>query len=99
MLLSVVHIIGLSLTLFLSSCKENVKAEQPEINKTDKILIVYLSELTIQKTVAEIIQKQVGGDLVALELQTPYPKITKQPSIRYLEEKQDRIFTVTQNKN
>jgi len=74
MLLSVVHIIGLSLTLFLSSCKENVKAEQPEINKTDKILIVYLSRTNNTKTVAEIIQKQVGGDLVALELQTPYPE-------------------------
>ncbi len=59
MLLSVVHIIGLSLTLFLSSCKENVKAEQPEINKTDKILIVYLSRTNNTKTVAEIYKSKL----------------------------------------
>ncbi|MEP6513132.1 MAG: flavodoxin [Parafilimonas sp.] len=38
-----------------------------------KILIVYLSRTNNTKAVAEIIHKNVGGDLVALELQTPYP--------------------------
>ncbi|WP_374754264.1 flavodoxin [Jiulongibacter sediminis] len=44
--------------------------------KTDdgQILIVYLSRTQNTKTLAEIIQKRVGGDLVALELVNPYPE-------------------------
>jgi flavodoxin len=37
------------------------------------ILIVYLSRTGNTKAVAEIIQQQVGGDMVQLELETPYP--------------------------
>jgi flavodoxin len=39
----------------------------------DKILIVYLSRTNNTKAVADIIHEKVGGKLVALELQTPYP--------------------------
>jgi len=39
----------------------------------NKILIVYLSRTNNTKAVAEIIQNYVGGQLVALELQKPYP--------------------------
>jgi flavodoxin len=39
-----------------------------------KILILYLSRTKNTKAIAEIIQKQVGGRLVALELQKPYPE-------------------------
>jgi flavodoxin len=38
-----------------------------------KILIVYLSRTSNTKAVAGIIHEKVGGKLVALELQTPYP--------------------------
>ena len=38
-----------------------------------KILIVYLSRTNNTKAVADIIHEKVGGKLVALELQTPYP--------------------------
>ena len=38
-----------------------------------KILIVYLSRTNNTKAIAEIIQRHVGGRLVALELLTPYP--------------------------
>lgn len=50
-----------------SSCanaQENVKIK--------KILIVYLSRTKNTKAVAEIIQQNVGGNLVELELQNPY---------------------------
>src|SRR6478735_7129289 len=40
----------------------------------EKILIVYLSRTNNTKAIAEIIQKQVGGTLVALELEKPYPE-------------------------
>jgi flavodoxin len=38
-----------------------------------KILIVYLSRTNNTKAVADIIHEEIGGKLVALELQTPYP--------------------------
>lgn len=38
-----------------------------------KILIVYLSRTNNTKAIADIIHEMVGGQLVALELQTPYP--------------------------
>lgn len=45
---------------------------QSMLNK--KILIVYLSRTNNTKAIAEIIQKNVGGKLVALELEKPYPE-------------------------
>ena len=38
-----------------------------------KILIVYLSRTNNTRAVAEFIHQKVGGTLVALELETPYP--------------------------
>ena len=40
----------------------------------ENILIVYLSRTNNTKAIAEIIQKNVGGKLIALELQKPYPE-------------------------
>lgn len=48
------------------------KTQEPSDDK--KILIVYLSRTDNTKAIAEIIQKNVGGDLVALELEKPYPE-------------------------
>ena len=39
-----------------------------------KILIVYLSRTNNTKAIAEIIQNNVGGTLIALELEKPYPE-------------------------
>ncbi|GAB3317737.1 hypothetical protein GCM10027299_09050 [Larkinella ripae] len=41
---------------------------------SSKVLIVYLSRTNNTKALAQIIQKQVGGTLVAIELETPYPQ-------------------------
>jgi flavodoxin len=43
-------------------------------NNPDKILIVYLSRTNNTKAIAGIIQENVGGSLVALELKNPYPE-------------------------
>jgi len=40
----------------------------------EKVLIVYLSRTNNTKAIAEIIQRSVGGKLVALELENPYPE-------------------------
>jgi len=37
-------------------------------------LIVYLSRTNNTKAVAQIIQKNVGGTMIALELEIPYPE-------------------------
>lgn len=39
-----------------------------------KVLIVYLSRTNNTKAVAEMIHRQVGGKLVAIELENPYPE-------------------------
>lgn len=54
-----------------SSKSQNTIAKN--VNK-ENILIVYLSRTNNTKAIAEIIQKNVGGKLVALELQRPYPE-------------------------
>lgn len=41
--------------------------------KGEEVLIVYLSRTKNTKAVAEIIHKNVGGALVALELENSYP--------------------------
>lgn len=41
---------------------------------TKNVLIVYLSRTNNTKVIAEIIQRNVGGKLVALELEKPYPE-------------------------
>ena len=45
-----------------------------QLVSTKKVLIVYLSRTNNTKAVAEMIQKNTGGTLVALELAKPYPE-------------------------
>lgn len=71
-LLSVITVL---ISLF-SSCSKAQESAQNKIklSKDKNILIVYLSRTKNTKVVAEIIHKNVGGVLVELELQNPYPK-------------------------
>jgi len=57
----------------LSQIKKNNAKTKPA-SDSNKVLIVYLSRTNNTKTIAEIIQKHVGGALVALELEKPYPE-------------------------
>ncbi len=61
----------LFLFIILCTCFGSVKAQKPLDEK--KVLIVYLSRTNNTKAIAEIIQKHVGGKMVALELIKPYP--------------------------
>lgn len=58
----------------LSLVVEETPIEISDSWQGKKILIVYLSRTSNTKAVAEIIHKKVGGDLVALEVVTPYPE-------------------------
>jgi len=57
-----------------TTAKEKSPSENGELLKDKKVLIVFLSRTNNTKTLAEIIHKTVGGDLVALELVKPYPE-------------------------
>lgn len=63
---------------FASGCakSQNSSAEKNDTRKfstAKKVLIVYLSRTNNTKAIAEIIQKNGSGTLIALELEKPYP--------------------------
>ncbi len=58
--------------IFALSIFSDYSVAQPV--STKRILIVYLSRTNNTKAIAEIIQREVGGTLVALELVKPYPE-------------------------
>ena len=70
------HIL-LTLSLLILACSPSQKGtgvENQSSISSDKVLIVYLSRTNNTKAVAEMIHRQVGGTLVALELEKPYPE-------------------------
>jgi len=70
----------LSLVILAALCLLSSRsgAQQPAVDNRParpekKILIVYLSRTNNTKAIAEIIHNKVGGTMVALELERPYP--------------------------
>lgn len=71
------HMLLTSFLLILGCSSSQMKDTNTKMDSTlnpDKILIVYLSRTNNTKAIAEIIHKNAGGTLVALELQNPYPE-------------------------
>lgn len=68
----------ISIFLFTTVCASCQPAagslDVQSITREDKILTVYLSRTNNTKAIAQMINQEVGGDLVALELATPYPE-------------------------
>tara|TARA_R110002074_G_scaffold197610_10_gene364924 strand:- start:3824 stop:4444 length:621 start_codon:yes stop_codon:yes gene_type:complete len=62
------------LGFFTFSIKDDSINRTAIVLDVDKKLIVYLSRTNNTKVIAEIIHKEVGGDLVSLELINSYPK-------------------------
>jgi len=60
--------------LLFSACSSSDGPNTNYKNDPGNVLIVYLSRTNNTKTIAEIIQHNVGGTLVALELDKPYPE-------------------------
>lgn len=54
------------------SLQVNMQGQTPA--ESDEILIVYLSRTTNTEAVAEIIREETGGEMVEIELKTPYPE-------------------------
>lgn len=80
----------LAIFLFTSSCSttgnEDLNMEVKLTVQHRKILIVYLSRTNNTKAIAEIIHNNVGGTLVALELEKPYPTNYQQTVQQVVEE-------------
>ena len=67
----------LAFLLLIGSCSSQTESVQGTNEATvapNKVLIVYLSRTNNTKAIAEIIHRQVGGKLVALALENPYPE-------------------------
>jgi hypothetical protein len=68
-------IVLFSLILACSSTPtDETHAKTDTVLYTNQVLIVYLSRTNNTKAIAEMIHEKVGGTLVALELETPYPE-------------------------
>ena len=63
----------LFITGFCSN-QTNVVSKKNTAFNSSKILIIYLTRTNNTKAIAEIIHQEVGGDLVTLELEKPYPE-------------------------
>ena len=65
-------------TLCLTACPTSAEntgiAQNITMDGDSKALIVYLSRTKNTEALAKMVQEKVGGELVALELQRPYPK-------------------------
>src|SRR5579863_1417560 len=73
-----ISVLLLTMSTVLCLASGPSRAQQPRVNSqrvptAKKTLIVYLSRTNNTKAIAEIIHQKVGGTLVALELETPYP--------------------------
>ncbi|HEY8388668.1 MAG TPA: flavodoxin [Parasegetibacter sp.] len=93
------------LLLMLSACSQaqGPTPQKGELFEDQKILIVYLSRTKNTKAVAEMIHRKVGGDIVALELVTPYPEdyqttvaqVVKENETGYLPPLKTKIDSIT----
>lgn len=73
-LLLIIWLLGFA-SCYSQTAKQNDAVETPaKASKEEKILIVYLTRTGNTEAVAKMIQKEVGGELVSLELENPYPK-------------------------
>ena len=64
---------NLLFVLIITALSNSSGCSYAQNRSSDNILIVYLSRTNNTKAVAEIIHDNVGGKLVALQLENPYP--------------------------
>jgi flavodoxin len=68
----------LAFVLLISACSspqtKNIISNMGNMVDSGKVLIVYASRTNNTKAIAEIIHNYVGGGLLALELEKPYPE-------------------------
>lgn len=60
--------------LIITNVCVNIGFSNAQTMSSKKVLVVYLSRTNNTKLIAEFIHSKVGGKLIALELEKPYPK-------------------------
>ena len=93
------HILTYSLLaffLYFNPIQNPNTLEKPQNRKN--IAIVYLSRTNNTKVVAEIIQKEVGGNLIPLELKNPYPDDYR-TTVGQVVEKTGQVFSSPEDQN
>jgi flavodoxin len=92
----------LAFSVLISSCSPSVtkynNAKADSVINPDKILIIYLSRTNNTKAIAEIIQKNTGGTLVALELEKPYPQNYQQTVQQVVKENETNYLPALKTK-
>jgi len=73
--IAVMSLMILIIICLLSACSgaQQLPADAHPLTREKKVLIVYLSRTNNTRAIAEFIHQKVGGTMVALELETPYP--------------------------
>ena len=73
--IAVMSLMILTIICLPSGCSsaQQLPADAQPLTREKKVLIVYLSRTNNTKAIAEFIHQKVGGTMVALELETPYP--------------------------
>lgn len=82
-----------ALTLMGCTSKKNVE----EVSSQRKVLVVYYSQTGATKSVAEEIQKQLGADIEAIELEVPYDGNFEQTIERCQKEKEENVLPVVKS--
>lgn len=82
-----------ALTLMGCTSKKNVE----EVSSQPKVLVVYYSQTGATKSVAEEIQKQLGADIEAIELEVPYDGNFEQTIERCQKEKEENVLPMVKS--
>lgn len=80
-----------------ASCSSQTRIEKTSANQArgkEDILIVYLTRTGNTKAIARMIQENTGGDLIALELENPYPK-DYQTTVKQVAEENEKGYLPT----
>jgi len=88
---------GIFLSLIIGLCFTSGCSNAQSMS-SKKILIVYLSRTNNTKAIAEIIQRNVGGTLVSLELEKPYPEDYRQTVQQVVQENETNYLPPLKSK-
>ena len=88
---------GIFLSLIIALCFTSGCSNAQSMS-SKKILIVYLSRTNNTKAIAEIIQRNVGGTLVSLELEKPYPEDYRQTVQQVVQENETNYLPPLKSK-
>lgn len=83
----------------LASCQSNEKVDLENANpNVEKVLIIYLSRTQNTKAVAQMIHQKVGGTIIEIDVENPYPTDYKTMVAQVQEENETNFLPVLKTK-